>query len=375
MRLQSEPETSPERAEQVARIMRGAWRTTPPPPDFSENDLDATKELLDRGGLNGLAWWRIRGSPLALSGAGKRLRGEYVTQSVRAAVASHRVLTYVSALEAEHIPSIVFKGWTLFPYYAEPGLRPAGDVDLAVAPEQARRAVQILRALGAGPVERDVHAGLADRAHSAFIPERTWNDLLERSVVRELGPTTVRVLSPEDELQLLCIHFIRHLAARPIWLTDIAAAVEHRPAVFDWARLASTPPYASWIASAILLAHALVGANLEGTPFATRTDELPSWLVGDVLKRWSTKPVPSIMVNDSILVLWNKPSRWGEAARTRLPNRLAAIMRYDGGLDERFLARYQARWLWEMVTEFGRRNMQTGEEAEIEVKEREEDIF
>lgn len=345
----------------LAKILRGAWRATPPPLDFTESELASVLPLLKHGHLHALAWWRIRGSLLAKTSVGSTIHQEYVTQSILAATATHRVHMFVSELRAHDIEAIVFKGWAVFAHYAEPGLRPAGDVDLAVAPQDAPRAVEILKRFGAGPTEMDVHPGLDDPAHAAYIPGARWEELLARSETRKIGGLDVRVLNPEDELQVLCIHCIRHFGRRPIWLTDIAAALEARPTDMDWARVLSKPPYASWILYAVLLAHELLGANLAGTPFAVRTKELPAWLVRDVLERWTDEGVQRPMLHDSILQVWRSPSRWGDAARARLPNQFEAAVDFHGGLDERFLARYQMRAAWRRLASFSRRNFSRGE--------------
>ncbi len=340
----------------VANILRGAWRSVPPPLDFTMDDLQLALPLLQDASLTALAWWRIRRTPLAQTHAGVILRQEYVTQSIRAAAASHRVYQYVSALQAQNIDPIVFKGWALVPHYAEAGMRPAGDVDLAVAPYAAERAAQILRDLGAKPTEMDVHPGLADAAHAAYIPHSSWEEIYARSLQKSIGAVQVRVLDPADELQLLCIHFLRHLGARPIWLCDIAAALETRPENFDWTRALAKPPFTSWIECAILLAHELLDANLENTPLAAR-QTLPTWLVSDVLQRWAQPRTPSIMVHDSVFQIWRNPARWKEAVAARVPNRLAATLDFQGSLDEPFLARYQARWLWRRLTAFAERTV------------------
>lgn len=341
----------------VSELLQGAWRKVPPPLALGAAEVEALVPVLNRVSLEGLAWWRIRTSALAETPTGAKLRQGYVTQSIVAVTATQRVYSIVVKLRQEGIEPIVFKGWSLFVHYAEPGLRPAGDVDLAVAPHEADRAVRVLLDLGTPPHMVDVHPGLADAAHAAFIPGARWDEVLGRSRVRTLGGTEVKLLSAEDELVVLCIHCVRHLVRRPIWLCDIAAALETRPAEFDWARVASTAPYASWILYAVLLAERLVGANLAGTPFAGRGGELPQWLVEDVLSRWSVPPPQNKMVHDSILRVWREPSRWGDAARVRLPNKLAATLDFYGGLDERFLERYQARWLWEKVRAFVMRGM------------------
>lgn len=351
--------------QQMGELARRAWREVPPALEMDEATLTALVPVVSWAQLNAMVRWKIRKSPLAKSVVGRELRQDYLKQSLSAATATHRVYLFVTALRKAGIEPIVFKGWSLFPYYAEQGLRPAGDVDLAVPPHEGVRALQVLTELGVGKNVVDVHPGLADPDHAAFIPNADWEDLLTRSRVRVVGGAQVRLLSAEDELQVLCIHGMRHLLWRPIWLVDIAAALEHHPKEMDWKRACATPPYASWILYAALLAERLVGANLEGTPFAGRGDELPEWLVQDVLLRWSAPPVKAKVVYDSILSVWREPSRWGDAARVRLPNKLAATLDSYGGLDERFLARYQVRWFWRRLAAFaGRTTVKSAVEEE-----------
>lgn len=339
----------------MSRLLQGAWRQTPPPVETTAAELEPLVKHFVDAGLAGLIWWRIRTSPVARTPTGAHLREHYVAQSIRSTRSVHSVYRYVSTLRRHDIESIVFKGWALFPHYAEPGLRPPGDVDLVVEPHEGDRAFEVLSELGATKVDVDVHHGLNDPAHAAYIPDSTWHTLLGRSRTARIGELDVRVLSPEDAFQVVCIHCIRHFAARPLWLSDVAALIETAPPDFDWTRALSHPPYSSWIIVTMLLAHRLLGANLQGTPIANRSDSLPHWLEQDVLSRW-IDPLPfTKRIHPSLFRLWREPSQWGDAVRVRLPNRLVATMEYYGSLDEPFLARYQMRALWRNMTGFAKR--------------------
>ena len=340
----------------LAKILRGAWRANPPPPDFSQTELDDALPMIMETSTAALVWWRIRHSSLAQSETGAQLRERYVLQAIAAARATHQVYQYVSALRAHDIEPIVFKGWSLFEHYAETGLRPAGDVDLAVAPHDAERATKILRELGATALDVDVHPGLADAAHAAYIPNAQWNDLCARAQLCKIGSLDVRVLGPEDEFQVVCIHCARHLYARPFWLCDVAALLETRPANFDWSRALSHPPYASWIAYAILLAQYLLDAEIQDTPLVERRGQLPAWFVRDVLDHWAKPSMLEKTVHDAVGEIWYTPTRWGDAIRVRIPNRLAATLNHQGAIDERFLARYQVLAVMERFLKFARRN-------------------
>jgi hypothetical protein len=244
----------------------------------------------------------------------------------------------------------------VFPHYAEAGLRTAGDVDLAVAPDKAGLARQILDDLGATRVDVDVHPGLNDPDHAAYIPGAAWEDLVAHSQRIPLRDIEVRCLGPEDELVLLCIHFMRHTGIRPMWLCDVAAALESRPPNFDWGRGLSRPPYRSWIAGVLFLANELLGADLSGVPLDTR-DAPPRRLKDMVLSRWGGLGRPENEVRESILQLWRNPSRWPGAVRERVPDPVAATIEFHGSLNDPLVLRYQLRYLLRTLTRFARRTL------------------
>jgi hypothetical protein len=78
-----------------------------------------------------------------------------------------------------------------------------------------------------------------------------------------MGDIPVKVLSPEDHLSMLCVHFLGHGGWRPIWLCDIAAAMESLTESFDWQTcLGEDTRRAGWILSALACAHEILGAQL-----------------------------------------------------------------------------------------------------------------
>lgn len=115
------------------------------------------------------------------------------------------------------------------------------------------------------------------------------DEFFANSQLVKLGDVDVRVSCPEHSLRILCLHLLRHGAFRPLWLCDIAVAVESRPREFDWDRcLGTNKRVADWIACTIGLAHQLLGARVDDTPVARRAKNLPSWLIPNVLKQWET---------------------------------------------------------------------------------------
>ena len=167
-------------------------------------------------------------------------------------------------------------------HYAEPGLRPYGDIDLCVRPDQARAAQAILACAG-GRAPVDLHAGIPD------LPDRHWAEVFERSESIACGATAVRVPGPEDHLRLLAVHLVRHGGFRPLWLCDVAAAVEAIKPEFDWEYLRQGDPRLSdWALCVIALARRLLGARVDHPAVRAADDRLPLWAVRTVLWRWGT---------------------------------------------------------------------------------------
>src|SRR5262249_54417073 len=123
---------------------------------------------------------------------------------------------------------LVCKGWTIARLYPETGLRPYGDIDSCVRPDQMTTAMAILSEEGGPGGNVDLHCGVPD------LENRRWHDLIRRSRLVSLGAEQVRILGPEDQLRQLCLHLLRHGAWRPLWLCDIGMFVESLPAGFDW---------------------------------------------------------------------------------------------------------------------------------------------
>jgi hypothetical protein len=230
-------------------------------------------------GSAGLAWWKIRPSPLAFNGALDEFHQAYRLIALQAAVHEQRVAEAFAALRAAGVEAILGKGWAMARLYPDPGLRPYGDIDLYVPPEHYGAA---LDALGDPQRESiDLHRGFAE------LDDRRPDELVSRSHVETLRGVEVRVFGAEDHVRLVALHMLRHGILRPLWLCDVALALESRPPDFDWDAFArGSRRRSAWVRSAFGLAHALLGARLDGVP-AGDGAVLPPWLVPAVLRQWS----------------------------------------------------------------------------------------
>ena len=272
----------------VATVLADSWRRSPQELQCSQTEVAEITPLLVASMSGALAWHKVRNSHLKTSAAGLELQEAYRFHSVRTLVREHAIKRVLTLLYREGVEPILVKGWAAARLYPEPGLRPYGDIDLVVRSEQySATASAISAAIAANEIDTayyiDLHRGFED------LDDHSFDDLYSHSSILQLDDVDVRVLSPEDHLRVLCVHLLHHNAFRPLWLCDIAAAVENREANFDWNRcLGRHNRRADLVACAIGLAHELLGADVARTPVARRAERLASWLIANVLKQWET---------------------------------------------------------------------------------------
>ena len=188
----------------------------------------------------------------------------------------------ITRLRSAGVEPLLVKGWAVARLYPERGLRPYGDIDLCVRPEQYAVAAAALAAPAAEPVAVDLHKGFAQ------LHRPSTDDVYRRSQLVRLGDVDVRILGPEDHLRYMCIHMLQHGLHRALWLCDVAVVLESLPEDFDWEYLLwGDRRRAAWVASTVRLTHELLGARLDGIPAAERARPLPRWLLPSVLNQWS----------------------------------------------------------------------------------------
>ncbi|MEK6302323.1 MAG: nucleotidyltransferase family protein [Acidobacteriota bacterium] len=267
----------------VARVLSSAWRQSPDPASFSLEELAEVSPLLLGSGAGSLGWHRVRNSPLGSSTLGLELQQAYRHHTLEAAIHERDIQAIFALLRSDGIEPVLVKGWSIARLYPEKGLRPYDDIDLAIPEDQFEAAEAIVREQKSSITTIDLHKGFQE------LDPRGEDDLFSDSQLVKLGDTDVRVSRPEDSLRVLCLHLLHHGAFRPLWLCDIALAVESRATDFDWDRcLGRNTRVADWVGCTIGLAHQLLGAEVEQSPVARRAKNLPRWLVPAVLKQWET---------------------------------------------------------------------------------------
>ena len=111
-----------------------------------------------------------------------------------------QIVQAITLLRSAGVEPLLVKGWAVARLYPERGLRPYGDIDLCVRPEQYVTAVAALAAPAAGTVAVDLHKGLPQ------LHRPSLDDVYERSQLVTLGKIDVRILGTEDHLRYMCIH-------------------------------------------------------------------------------------------------------------------------------------------------------------------------
>ena len=316
----------------ISTVLAGSWRPAfPLSLRLSQGQLDEVTPLLYGSGAAALGWWRVSGSELRQTASAEVLQQAYRMQVLQSAIHEENIKTVLSLLRAQSIEAILVKGWAAAGMYPERGLRPYGDIDLCVRASDWKAANDVLSSPAADGCWVDLHKGFSELA------DRTVAQLFERSRLVPLEDIQVRVLSAEDHLALLAIHFLKHGAWRPLWLCDIGAAVESLPADFDW-KVCFGPGKrrAGWIRSAIFLAHTLLDARIDDLPFRDAGNELHSWLLETVMKEWAhpfAGSQPPMSHPLPMVAHLRHPSGLLQGLRERWPNPILATISVNGSFN------------------------------------------
>jgi hypothetical protein len=202
-------------------------------------------------------------------------------------------------------------------------LRVYGDIDLYVRPEQHGAAVAVMK-------HPECKQYIVDFVYDELsrMDNRNFDRLLARSQKLKLDNAEVSIPCAEHHLRLLCMHLLKHGAWRPLWLCDVAVAVEHRPPDFDWEEcLGQSQPQRDWISCTIGLAHQLLGADVEHTPIAEKAKRLPRWLVPAVLNQWEKPCAADHHPAELMLSTLRKGSGLVKALGNRWPDPIQASIR------------------------------------------------
>ena len=229
------------------------------------NDIDWTYlvELARKHGVMPLLYWNLHTvCPQAVPGATLELLKSFFQDNVRRNLfLSGELIKLLKLLEMEGIPAIPFKGPVLAAsVYGSLALRSFWDLDLLVHKRDVLQVKSILLARGYRPEHKlsalgevvhlqldceynfdrnydNLHLEIHWRIVSGYIrfqldPEGLW----ERHVLLPFAGTTVRSLSPEDQLLILCLHNgAKHHWQRLSMICDLAELIRsHQGMDWEW---------------------------------------------------------------------------------------------------------------------------------------------
>lgn len=284
----------------ISRFLAGSWREAGSHAHFDRDETRAIAPILLAGGAGPLAWWRLGGGELESEGPPvPEFHQAYRIWRLLLREKEANASFAVALLREKGIQAIVFKGAVAARLYPDLGLRPYGDVDLAVAPSDDALARKTIRGCVSEGISIDLHhrarteavsSGSLRQPDESFgeLDDVPWDEVMNRSVILKLAAGDVRVPSPEHHLRLLCIHFMKHGGFRALWLCDIAAAVERAGPSFDWNIFLKGDAWRTRCALvALQLAGELLEARIDGTPAQT-APLLPAWVAPSVLREWAS---------------------------------------------------------------------------------------
>jgi hypothetical protein len=250
---------------------------------------------------------------------------------------SHKVHEYRIELawkrfENAGFKPILIKGWAAARLYPNPSERSFNDIDLVIDPDEYNRAKKIV-----GRIEYtssvDLHRGIRR------LDTLSYENLYTNSVTAKCGDTEIRILRPEDHLRVLCVHWLSNGGAQKERLWDIYYAVNNRPTDFDWNRCLNTVSETRrrWIICTIGLAHRYLDLDLQDTPIALESRDLPKWFIKTVEREWKS----GFRIRSLHHCLNDRKMLFEQIKKRFPPNPIMATIDIEGNFDARTRIFYQ----------------------------------
>lgn len=245
------------------------------------------------------------------------------------------LLDAVRGFRRHEIEPILIKGWAAARNYPENKPRFFGDIDIAVSAADFERSAILLQDPESGIKGVDLHCELR------HMDTLAWPQLYSNSELIDLEDEKIRVLSAEDHLRVICVHWLTDGGENRERLWDIYYAVQNRPPGFDWEKCLNlvSDNRRGWIIATVGLAHKYLQLSLEGIPFAEEARELPAWLTQTIEKEWERavrlRPLHTALGSRKVLL---------EQIRKRIPpNPIQATIDCEGSFHASSRVGYQIR--------------------------------
>lgn len=237
-------------------LVRAGLRAGPLTPAALALAVAALEQRADRGVVRLLPLLRRHPElPRDLAGGVERAYRDSLLRHLRL---EQRLAEVVAALRERGIEALLLKGAALARlHYPSPGLRPMGDLDIAIRPARFAEALRAIQALGYAPPSRPmVAAGPGTHAvplvdgsgttidlHCNVLVCSRWvgadDGFWSRSIPCGLRGIEARSLAPPDLILHVCLHGIRGgIQVKTIrWLVDLAMILRQPLGEAAWATL------------------------------------------------------------------------------------------------------------------------------------------
>jgi hypothetical protein len=185
----------------------------------------------------------------------------------------------------QKIEPLLIKGWLAAKNYPESVFRDFGDIDLIIPPSSYN---ELLSATKLKFPDVDLHKGA--RKHDTL----TYEELFANSELKELiNGDEIRVVSAEDHLRIMAVHWLNDGGTNKQKLWDIYFAVSNRPSTFNWDKCLNKISLIrrKWILTTIALAHRYFELKIDDLPFYEEIFDqkyIPDWIIQTLEEEWAT---------------------------------------------------------------------------------------
>ena len=315
----------------MSEILAQSWREGPRQNNLSIELISRAASTLLKSGAAGLVWSRLQSAVPQPGIVLLPFRQLYISHTIHAAYYETQSRKAFAYFRSNDIEPVLVKGWAIGRRYPAKGLRPYGDIDLAIRSSDYQKALQLATTPDGRRFNLDLHKGLKN------LDSRRFDEFFERTQLVQLGDTMVRIPSDEDLLRIACLHLLRHGGWRPLQFCDVGLLVETRSPEFRWdICVGRSRREINWISTAIGLAHHLVGADIEGYPHAAQARRVPRWMIEQVLKSWETpEPMKNAPLNygKPMHEYLRQPRGLFSALKRRWPNPIEATYALNGSFN------------------------------------------
>ena len=218
---------------------------------------------------------------------------------------------------------VLIKGLAAAQNYPQPHQRAFSDIDIAVDPRFYKTAQEII---AENHFNIDLHRGLR---HLDILE---WDDLFKNSKFIKIGNSNVRVLSSEDHLRVLCVHWLNDGGADRTRIWDIYFALQNKPATFDWERFYGNvgEKRKKWLMTVILLTKDYLDLQIKDLPIDFTNYEIPVWVKKEIETEWGS----DFRLTPLQQVLNDRKQLFRQVLKRLPPNALQAVVENDAELTD-----------------------------------------